>query len=175
MIKISKLLEEKSAFQNEIYKYKEIIKKNIKEKEDLEEKIKNLENQNNILIKEKQNLIQDMNHIDSRIKSKGPKTTDISKKFQNIGQSSMNMIRTNIGLDSSRKKNQNSNISLDSGKKEEKNENYESAQKSKTNIGLVKDDKNSSGNKNNRSNNNSINNSDIKDKGRNSARINNNK
>ena len=70
-----------------------------------------------------------MNHIDSRIKSKGPKTTDMSNKFQNIGQSSMSMIRTNIGLDSARKK-------------EIKNTNSESARNSGKNYGTDKDIKN---------------------------------
>ena len=58
----------------------------MKEIEELEKKIFNLEKEKNDLIQEKENLIQEMNHIDSRIKSKGPKTTDISNKFQNIGQ-----------------------------------------------------------------------------------------
>lgn len=76
-----------------------------------------------------------MNHIDSRIKSKGPKTTDISNKFQNIGQSSMSMIRTNMGLESDKKKTQN-------------NYNSESERKSGTNYSFYKAVK-ISGNRNN--------------------------
>ena len=82
---------------------------------------------------EKENLISSMNHIDSRIKSKGPKNTDMSKRYQNIGQSSMTMIRTDIGLDkSSRKKNQ-SNVSMDSGLNEDKNNNSLSGRKNNNN------------------------------------------
>lgn len=103
-VRINKLLEEKSALQNELYKYRDLFQQQMKEKEESEEIIKNLEKEKNDLIQDKENLIKDMNRIDSRIKSKGPKTSDISNKFQNIGQSSMSMIRTNMGLESGRKK-----------------------------------------------------------------------
>ena len=158
-MRINKLLEEKSVLQNELYKLKEFLTQQKKEKEDLELVINNLEKEKNNLIQDKENLIKEMNHIDSRIKSKGPKTTDISNKFQNIGQSSMSMIRTNIGLDSGRKKIQTNNV-INSGNKEIKNTNWESARKSGT----------SSGNKNNIS----INSSEKKDKEKEiqSARIN---
>jgi chromosome segregation ATPase len=115
MIKINKLLEEKSNLQSEIYKYKDKFQKAMKDKEELEIMIKNLEDENNNLMIEKENLISNINHIDSRIKAKGPKTTDMSKRFQNIGQSSMTMIRTDIGLDKGGKKKQNSmSVDIDS-------------------------------------------------------------
>ena len=113
MIKISKLLEDKSNLQNEIYKYKDNLQKSLKEKEELENIIENLENEKNNLIAEKENLISNMNHIDHKIKSKGPKSTDMSKRFQNIGQSSMSMIRTDIGLDKNRRKRNQSNMSVE--------------------------------------------------------------
>ena len=129
-IRINNLLEEKSNLQNELYKNKELAQNQMKKIEELEEIIKIMDKEKKELIQDKENLIKDMNHIDSRIKSKGPKTSDISNKFQNIGQSSMNMIRTNMGLESGKKKIQNSNISLNSGNKDEKIENL----KNKNNI-----------------------------------------
>ena len=128
-MRINKLLEEKSFLQNELYKYKEHFQNQRKDIENMEQIINNLEKEKNNLIQDKENLIKQMNHIDSRIKSKGPKTTDISNKFQNIGQSSMSMIRTNIGLDSARKK-------------EIKNINSESARNSGKNYAIDKDMKN---------------------------------
>ena len=173
-VRINKLLEEKSALQNELYKYRDLFQQQMKEKEESEEIIKNLEKEKNDLIQDKENLIKDMNRIDSRIKSKGPKTSDISNKFQNIGQSSMSMIRTNMGLESGRKKNQSSNISLNSGNKEDKNENskikntnWESARKTNNNFGIDSETKDI-GNKNN------ISNTERKDKGKKISRINNN-
>jgi len=94
----------------------------MKEKEDLENIIKNLEKENDNLIIEKENLISNMNHIDSRIKAKAPKTTDLGKRLQNIGQSSLTMIRTDMGLDkSTRKRNNQGNVSMDSGISDDKN------------------------------------------------------
>jgi chromosome segregation ATPase len=121
ILKINKLLEDKTSLQSEIYKYKDIIQKCLKEKEELENIIQNLENEKNNLIIEKENLISNMNHIDSRIKSKGPKSTDMSKRLQNIGQSSLNMIRTDIAFEKSAKKKSQSNVSIDSGIFEDKN------------------------------------------------------
>jgi chromosome segregation ATPase len=113
MIKINKLLEEKSSLQNEIYKYKDKLQKSAKEKDELEKTIKNLKKEKTDLIIEKENLISNMNHIDSRIKAKGPKTTDMTKRYQNIGPSSMNMIRTDNGVNRSERKKLQSNISVD--------------------------------------------------------------
>jgi chromosome segregation ATPase len=129
MIKINKLLEEKSSLQNEIYKLKEKLQKTYREKDELENNIKNLEEEKNNLILEKENLISNMNHIDSRIKSKGPKNTDMSKRYQNIGQSSMTMIRTDMGLDKSARKKNQSNVSMDAGMVEDKNNNSLSGRK----------------------------------------------
>ena len=85
----------------------------------------------------------------------------------------MNMIRTNMGLESGKKKIQTSNISLNSGNKDEKNENlkiknnnWESARKP-GNIGIDKEIKDI-GNKNK-----NINYTERKDKGMKSVRINN--
>ena len=154
-MRINQLLEEKTFMQNELFEFKEINQNQMKEIEELEKKIFNLEQEKNDLNQEKENLIQEMNHIDSRIKSKGPKTTDISNKFQNIGQSSMSMIRTNMGLESDKKKTQN-------------NYNSESERKSGTNYGFYKAVK-ISGNRNN------INGSEKKERGIKSEIINNNK
>ena len=154
-MRINQLLEEKTFMQNELFEFKEINQNQMKEIEELEKKIFNLEKEKNDLIQEKENLIQEMNHIDSRIKSKGPKTTDISNKFQNIGQSSMSMIRTNMGLESDKKKTQN-------------NYNSESERKSGTNYSFYKAVK-ISGNRNN------INSSEKKERGIKSEIINNNK
>ena len=155
MIKINKLLEEKSSLQNEIYKYKDKLNKSMREKDELEKSVKNLENEKNNLIEEKENLISNMNHIDSRIKAKGPKNTDMTKRFQNIGQSSMTMIRTDIGLDKSARKKNQSNISMDSGISEEKNNHSltvrksmnSSGQKINSNFSGQKNGNNSSGKK----------------------------
>ena len=161
--------------QNELYNYKDLSQNQTKKIEELEEIIKIMDKEKNELIQDKENLIKDMNHIDSRIKSKGPKTSDISNKFQNIGQSSMNMIRTNMGLESGKKKIQNSNISLNSGNKDEKienlknkNNNWESARKSGSFFGIDKEIKDI-GNKNK-----NINYTERKEKGTKSVRINNN-
>jgi len=134
MIKISKLLEDKSSLQNEIYRYKDKLQICMKEKEDLENIIKNLEKENDNLKIEKENLISNINHIDSRIKAKAPKTTDLSKRLQNIGQSSLTMIRTDMGFDkSTRKKNSQSNVSMDSGISDDKNNINSSGRKNSIN------------------------------------------
>ena len=113
MIKMNKLLEEKSSLQNEIYDYKEQLEKAKKDKDELEITIQNLRKEKTDLLVEKENLISNMNHIDSRIKSKAAKTTDMSKKYQNIGPSSMNMIRTDGGVNRTERKKNQSNISMD--------------------------------------------------------------
>ena len=104
------------------------MQKSNREKDELEKDIKNLEKEKNDLILEKENLISNMNHIDSRIKSKGPKNTDMSKRYQNIGQSSMTMIRTDMGLDKSTRKSQ-SNVSMDAGMVDDKKNNSLSGRK----------------------------------------------
>jgi hypothetical protein len=138
----------------------------MREKEEMEKSIKNLENEKNNLIIEKENLISNMNHIDSRIKAKGPKNTDMSKRFQNIGQSSMTMIRTDLGKEKSARKSNQNNISLDSGTIEDKNNHSMTVRKSNLNSSGHKINNSFSGqkNSNNSSNKKLENTSEIGDK-----------
>ena len=143
IIKINQLLEEKSEIQAENYQFKEKIQY-------YENLINNMEKENQNLVKEKENLISNMNHIDSRIKSKGAKNIDISKKIQNLGQSSVDMIRKDFDLekDYKRKKNQtltaesNSNEFIIGGHKYNAlNRNTEKGKKPKISIAINNDEK----------------------------------
>ena len=66
--------------------------------------------------------MSNMNHIYPRIKEKKEKEINLGKRLQNIGNTSITMIRTDMGLDKSAKKKQ-CNESIDSSISDDKNNN----------------------------------------------------
>ena len=81
-----------------------------------------MEQEKNNLIQENENLINSLNQIENRIKSKIPKKTDLKKKLSGIGKASKNMIRTDLNLNSAKRRSKNNgNISIDSGGEEKIN------------------------------------------------------
>ena len=94
--KINELLETQAALQQQNHDYKENIEKLIKENQKQYKNIILLEKEKSELIQENENINNSLLEMDSRLKSKIPKTTDFKKRIKNMGQTSVNMIRYSV-------------------------------------------------------------------------------
>ena len=89
-------MEKVSSLQNQNHEYKENIQKLVKENQEQYKNILMLEKEKNELIQENESINNSLLEMDSRLKSKIPKTADFKKRFKNMGQSSLNMVRHSI-------------------------------------------------------------------------------
>ena len=89
-------MEKQNILQKQNHDYKENIQKLIKENQEQYKNILILEKERNELIQENESINNSLLEIDSRLKSKIPNTTDFKKRFKNMGQSSVNMVRHSI-------------------------------------------------------------------------------
>ena len=94
--KINELLEKLSILQKQNHEYKDNIQKLVKENKEQYKNLLMLEKEKNELIKENENINNSLFEIDSKLKSKIPKTADFKQRFKNMGQSSLNMVRHSI-------------------------------------------------------------------------------
>ena len=94
--KINELLEKQNMLQKQNHDYKENIQKLIKENQEQYKNILVLEKQRDELLQENENINNSLIEMDSKLKPKIPNTTDFKKRFKNMGQSSLNMVRHSI-------------------------------------------------------------------------------
>ena len=85
-----------NPWEKQNHEYKENIQQLIKENQEQYKKMLLLEKEKNELIQENESINNSLLEMDNRLKSKIPKTADFKKRFKNMGQSSLNMVRHTI-------------------------------------------------------------------------------